>query len=111
MKNQLEIIEALFPAVAQSTFGKKMFNRIAPLVESLFDANATEKMAEIHKHLSYIAGSSPQQAMVFEFLANVANNGDWREFVRVYGNLLHPYQSLKVLGDKGVADYFEPYNV
>jgi len=107
MENQ--IIAVLFPQVAKSTFGQKMFKRIAPLVEGLCDANSTTNLAAIVQHLQYHPGASAPQQMVFNFLADVALAGDWRQFVAIYGELMFPGNALSVLGEPGRKEFFEVY--
>lgn len=106
----LEIVTALFPAVAKTNFGKKMFNRIAPIVEKLSDATAKDCLQQIEKHLRYHPSASPHQILVFEFLADLASNcQNWRDFAQVYGELQSPHKCLDVLGDDGKIDFFQPY--
>lgn len=107
----LEIVEGLFPAVEKSTYGQKMFNRIAPLVQELDDKNANKNLSEIETHLRYQAGCSQEQQIVFNYLADLAKScvakrgrrpknapapKNWRHFVKEYANLSNKLAGKKI---------------
>jgi hypothetical protein len=104
----MDMIKFLFPQVAKSTFGKKMFNRIAPIVERLCDETSMIAMPSIAMFLTYHPGASAPQQMVFNYLAEVALQGNWRVFVATYGELISPSDPLAVLGQDGRKQFFRP---
>jgi hypothetical protein len=57
------MIATLLPQVAKTTFGKKMFSKVAMLIEQ----GAT--IEKVREHLKYQAGCSAPQRMVFDWLA------------------------------------------
>lgn len=100
------MVEILFEEVKNSTFGQKMFNRIATLVSELSDETEKENLAEIARHLQYHPSASAPQRIVFSYLAELAAARDWRGFVDIYGNLMHPYQCLNVLKPENRFSFF-----
>lgn len=120
MENLQEIVSILFPAVEKSTFGQKMFNRIAPLVQELDDKNANKNISQIETHLRYQAGCSQEQQIVFTYLADIAKScmvrrgrrpknapapQNWRHFVKEYANLSNKLGGKKIF-DK---DFWKPF--
>lgn len=103
------IVQAVFPQVAGTAFGKKMFKKVSALTAELCEANADELLRKIEANLRYHPGASEPQRVVFEFLADIARQGDWRLFVAEYGELVSPGTALSVLGEKGRSEFFQPY--